>query len=264
MPQIEQLTDKAALQAFFEQRRALNAYALRDLDEPHWSRTEWFAFRNADRIEEVALLYHGIQPSILIALTNNSIAGMLALLDELRDSLPGKVYAHLSPGLRPSLETRFNFEDHGPHRVMKLVEPGKVLEADSRGVEQLGKRDLDEMQALDDASYPGHWFSATMLDNGPYVGLRDEAGELLSIAGVHVFSERYAVAALGNIVTRPELSGRGYGKRVTAGLCQALLPGVKTIALNVQAENAAANKMYAGLGFEAIADYGEYMLVSSG
>jgi ribosomal protein S18 acetylase RimI-like enzyme len=147
---------------------------------------------------------------------------------------------------------------------MELVEPGKLLDADSLGVDRLGKRDLDEMQALYDASYPGHWFSAAMLDNGPYVGLRDEAGELLSIAGVHVYSESYAVAALGNIVTHPELRGRGFGKRATAGLCQALLPGVKTIALNVQAENDAANKLYAGLGFQAIADYGEYMLVSSG
>lgn len=257
---LEPIDNKAALQAFFERRRALNAYALGDLDEPHWGRTEWFALKDGDDIEEVALLYHGMRPPILIALANNSTEGMAQLLGFLREQLPARVYAHLGPSLRRVLETRFAFEEHGPHQVMELVEPDNVRMADSQGVERLGKADLGKMRTLYDASYPGHWFNEAMLDNGPYLGLRDERGRLASAAGVHVYSERYKVAALGNIVTRPDLRGRGYGKRVTAALCQELLTRVETIGLNVHTGNQAAIGVYEGLGFRGIAEYAEFML----
>lgn len=259
---VEQSSDKAALQAFLERRRALNAYALGDLDEPHWSRAEWFALTDRGEIQEIVLLYHGLQPPVLLALTNHSSENMAALLTELRPKLPKTVYAHLSPGLRPALAARYAFEEHGPHQIMELVEPEKAQTADGFGAERLGQADLDEMQVLYDASYPGHWFSAAMLDNGPYFGLRDGDRRLASVAGVHVFSKRYGVAALGNIVTRPELRGRGYGKRVTAALCQALFGRVETIGLNVHAENAAAIKLYADLGFKKVADYGEVSLTA--
>jgi ribosomal protein S18 acetylase RimI-like enzyme len=81
---------------------------------------------------------------------------------------------------------------------------------------------------------------------------------LVSVAGVHVVSLHYRVAALGNITTRPALRGRGYARRVTAHLCQSLAQRVDHIGLNVKADNAAALACYRRLGFQTIGQYEEF------
>jgi hypothetical protein len=48
--------------------------------------------------------------------------------------------------------------------------------------------DLPAIETLYRQSYPGNWFDARMLDTKQYFGVRDEAGALTCIAGVHVFS----------------------------------------------------------------------------
>ena len=90
------------------------------------------------------------------------------------------------------------------------------------------------------------------------VGIRRE-GTLVCIAGVHVHSSIYRVAALGNIATDPALRGQGLAQRATAQLCRALLTTVDTIGLNVKADNTAAIACYRKLGFEVAAEYEEAM-----
>jgi len=82
----------------------------------------------------------------------------------------------------------------------------------------------------------------------------------VAAAGVHVYSASRGVAALGNIATHPDRRGRGLGRAVTARLCASLLATVRHIGLNVHAENAAAIACYRGLGFEAVARYGEFVV----
>ncbi|MEZ4655288.1 MAG: N-acetyltransferase [Candidatus Eisenbacteria bacterium] len=83
---------------------------------------------------------------------------------------------------------------------------------------------------------------------------------LVCVAGVHVFSPTYRVAALGNIATHPSFRRRGYGARVTAELCRHLATRVETIGLNVHADNAAAIACYRKLGFKEIARFEEVTL----
>ena len=65
-------------------------------------------------------------------------------------------------------------------------------------------------------------------ESGPVV-------DLACIAGVHVYSPRWSVAALGNVATAPELRGQGLARGACAALCRLLLDeGIETIALNVQ------------------------------
>jgi ribosomal protein S18 acetylase RimI-like enzyme len=98
-----------------------------------------------------------------------------------------------------------------------------------------------------------------MLDTGQYLGARID-GRLCAVAGVHVFSEAYGVAALGNITTRPEHRGKGLAGLVTGVLCRRLRQRVDWIGLNVDAENVAAIACYRKLGFARVADYGEFMV----
>ena len=117
------------------------------------------------------------------------------------------------------------------------------------------------MLGLYKEGYPGNWFNARMLQTKQYFGLRIE-NRLVSIAGIHVYSEKYKVAALGNIVTHPDYRGNGFGKAVTAGLCQSLSEHVDNIGLNVKADNAAAIALYEKLGFEIVGTYYELMVLS--
>ena len=82
-----------------------------------------------------------------------------------------------------------------------------------------------------------------MLESGYYYGHR-EAGELVSVAGIHVFSEQFDVAAIGNIVTHADFRSRGHSRRCTAALLRGLFGKVSLAALNVHTENEAAQTVY--------------------
>ena len=110
------------------------------------------------------------------------------------------------------------------------------------------------------AAYPETWFTPRMLATGRYVGIRHD-GRLACVAGVHVHSPAWGVAALGNVATLPELRGRGLARAACAALCLLLLEdGIETIALNVRADNAAAIAAYSLLGFEVATSYWEASL----
>ncbi|MEO3778968.1 GNAT family N-acetyltransferase [Micromonospora sp. B11E3] len=100
---------------------------------------------------------------------------------------------------------------------------------------------------------------ARMLDTGRYVGVR-EAGELVAVAGVHVFSPTWRVAALGNVTTHPRARGRGLAAAAVAALCARLRGEVDHVTLNVRADNAAAVRLYERLGFTRVADFTECAL----
>jgi predicted GNAT family acetyltransferase len=145
------------------------------------------------------------------------------------------------------------------HDKMALVDATKLDIVDTAGVVQLTAEDHEEISALYAASYPGNWFDMRMLETGHYYGLRD-GGELLSIAGIHVYSPRYRIAALGNITTHPKARGRGYAARVTAKLCRELLHTVDHIGLGVKSDNIGAIACYTRLGFTQVGQYNEYAL----
>ncbi|MHC4596471.1 MAG: GNAT family N-acetyltransferase [Planctomycetota bacterium] len=96
-----------------------------------------------------------------------------------------------------------------------------------------------------------------MLETKRYFGIR-QSGELISAAGVHVYSHRYQVATLGNIATHPKYRGKGYGTTVVAKVCKSLLCEIDHIGLNVKADNTSAIRCYERLGFQVIDSYGEF------
>lgn len=258
--QVRQLKDKTVLEEFLKRKKALNAYPLGDLDEPHWSQTEYFAIFEGQEIRELALLYHGMSPPILLAIQNDAGDWMQTLLQELLPQLPKNVYAHLSAGLLDILEPRYQAEDHGPHLIMQLTSDKAIFSTEVASVEILSDGDFEALETLYQAAYPRHWFYRSMLENGPYVGIRDQSGAMISAGGTHVYSPQYGVAALGNIVTHPDFRGKGLGKSVSAKLCQLLIKEVDTVGLNVHAENKSALTLYQALQFKAIADYSEITL----
>ena len=257
---VVELRDRDTLGRFFRRRAGVHAYELGDLDDFFWPHTRWLARQVDGELQEVVLLYDEPDPPVLIALADD-VGAMSALLGDVADELPSAVYAHLSPDLVAALAPRL-VPAHEPaaHRKLTLVDRDAVEAHDRTEAEALDAGDLPEVTSFYERAYPGTWFQPRMLETGRYVGIRRN-GELVCVAGVHVWSPAYGVAALGNVATTPEARGQGLGTGACARLCRILLEdGIDVISLNVRADNAAAIRSYEKLGFEHAADYVEVLL----
>lgn len=252
------LHDKSAIEAFLRRSPFLHLYALGDLDDRFWPATTWYGRIEAGEIRAVALVYSGLSLPTLLALGDEEMPHLEELVRSILPLLPRRCYTHLSPGLAKILQQHYRLEPHGEHDKMALVRFDRLPFTEIPGVVRLGTADLDAVLELYARSYPGNWFEPQMLQTGVYFGMRGPAG-LVSIAGVHVWSPTYRVAALGNVATRPEQRGQGYAQAVTGTLCTHLLRTADTIGLNVKADNAAAIACYRALGFEPCACYEEYL-----
>ena len=249
--------DRDALAALLRRDPVLHAYQLGDLDDFFWPYTSWFR-----RGDQVALLYHGVTPPVLLAFAApDDLPEMAALLADLAPMLPTRVYAHLSPGLLEVLGRGYAVEPGGgPHHRMALTDPARLATVTPVG-DVLDRADLPALRALYAAAYPGNWFDPRMLDTGQYVGIR-HGGDLVAVAGVHVYSPAYRVAALGNVTTHPRVRGQGHAAAAVAALCARLRPHVDHVTLNVKADNIAAVRLYERLGFTRVADFGEHLLTA--
>jgi len=272
------LLDKGRIEAHLREDPGLHVYGLADLDDRFWPKTEWHGVEAGQGLAAAAFIYHAPAGPTLLALGPErrapALRGLLAGLD-----LPDRFYAHLSPGLRGALEGRFRLASRGLHLKMNLRDAGALAGADVSRAFPLGPGDRDELMRFYADSYPGNWFDPWMLETGRYFAVREGADDrglsrgsaaseaggaaIAAAAGVHAFSPAYKVAAVGNVATRPSHRGRGLGSCVTAAVCRSLLESVELIGLNVQADNAAAIRVYERLGFRRAAVYEEYEAVST-
>jgi len=252
------LHDETAIESFLRKNTELHIYAIGDLDDFFWPYTTWYALPVDNGFEAIALLYTGQDLPTLLALSEQPGA-MTGLVESIMHLLPQRFYAHLSAGLERLFQETHSLDPHGTHHKMALRQRRRVDDLRCDDVVRLGNSDLDDLYRLYRDSYPGNWFEPRMLQTNQYFGLR-RRGQLVSAAGVHVYSETYRVAALGNIATHPSHRHRGYGRLVTARLCQSLLEKVEHIGLNVKVDNKAAISCYQEMGFEVIARYGEFMI----
>jgi ribosomal protein S18 acetylase RimI-like enzyme len=253
---IARLKDKTRIEAFLRRSPALHIYSLGDLDDFFWPQTTWYGWLKDGDVQDILLLYAGPGLPTVVAIAEQP-GTLRERMREALPLLPREFYAHLSPGVEDVFREAYRLTSHGPHHKMALRDPARVAAVDGSAAVPLQQKDLDELTRLYDQSYPGNWFHPRMLETGQYFGLRVQ-GQLVSAAGVHVFSPQYRVAALGNVVTQPAHRNRGYGKLVTARLCQSLRKEVEHLGLNVKADNEAALACYKKLGFEIVAPYGEF------
>ena len=252
------LTDKSTIETMLRTNVYLHLYSLGDLDEFFWPRTTWYSGAGASQRDPVVLVYHGPQLPTVLALSDDAGA-MRDLVRSLRGDLPGRFYAHFTAGVAAALERSHRLKSHGEQLKMALTNPERVSRYPLEGVESLGPADHEEVLDFYRRCYPGNWFDPRMLETGQYRGIR-QLGRLASVAGIHVYSRTYRVAALGNIATTPTHRHRGLARKVTAAVCRGLLPQIDHIGLNVKADNAPALASYTALGFEPVAGYEELLV----
>jgi len=254
------LHDKSRIEAFLRKNVYLHIYSIGDLDDFFWPDTAWYGWEQGSEIQAVALLYTASDNPTLLALSERQDV-MWELVRSIFHILPERFEAHLSPRVAEAVKKHCKINSYAKHYKMGLKNTIQLRDIDCSQVVLLTEKDLDDMLSLYEEGYQGNWFDARMLQTKQYFGLRQN-NRLLSVAGVHVYSEKYKVAALGNIVTHPDYRGKGFGKAVTAGLCRSLAGRVDNIGLNVKADNIPAITLYQKLGFEIVGTYYELKILS--
>jgi RimJ/RimL family protein N-acetyltransferase len=260
---VVEVVERAPLERFLRRAAPAHLYALADLDLPFWPDTRWYATRNGDgEIDALCLVFEKLAPPIVYAVAPPHDAGTLALVSELLPRLPDRFFANLPLGGCTALARTHAVEPHGEHLKLWLPDAAKLGVPTLPGVAPLGPGDADELarfyaeRAYRDDERGGRFFAPYMLELFPWLGLR-ERGELVCVAGLHVFSRAQGVAALGNVATVPERRGRGLARSLCAQLARDLLEIVPLVGLNVAASNEAALRCYRGLGFREALRYEE-------
>ena len=252
--------DRAALERFLRRDTGSHLYALADLDDLFWPETSWFAAAEAGDCTAVALLLGKLSEPILYAVCPPDDGPTRALLEFVRPRLPGRFFVNLGLGLEDVFASDHDFADEGEHVKYVLADTAGLDAVDTSATRMLEPDEHDELRAFyrEDAytadESDSRFLEPYMIERWPCVTIR-EGGRIVCAAGVHVLSERYGVAALGNVATHPKHRGRGLAGAATARLCRELAPRVSDIGLNVHAANASGIRCYERLGFRAVRRY---------
>jgi ribosomal protein S18 acetylase RimI-like enzyme len=258
---IKEIRERPQILAFLCRDPFLHIYAIGDLDEFFWPFTRWFGWEVEGELQALFLLYTG-DPSAptLLALEERNPAAARSLLRQVTRVVQTPLQIHFSVHLQ-DLITSF-LEITEPVPIVKMGAAAGDVKGGPTGLPSpvhLGPTDEPEILEFYEAAYPDNWFDPRMLATGYYLGVRVE-GRLASVAGIHVYSPQYRVAALGNIATHPEYRGRGFAGHLTSQLSRRLSRTVDYIGLNVREDNPTARRCYQRLGFR---DRARFAVVSA-
>lgn len=244
---VEKITDREELRDFLMRDKLANAYLLGNLDPSVFHFCDWYcARRDGGEIGSILTVYQGL--SLPVVFMVGAKPNFQDFLTEVKDDLPERFHFHVLENHIDTVRHVFDTKDTvRMHRMGLEREDYKPLD-DTSEVERLGHRDTAAIMELY-AHWPDNFFEPSQLETGLYFGVREDDGTLLSIAGIHVVSEEYDVAVIGNLVTHPKARGRGLATVCTGRLLDELFDRVSLIALNVQEDNEPAIKMYSNLGF---------------
>jgi len=158
--------------------------------------------------------------------------------------LQGPGYIICDPAQRPLWASRGQATEGHSEAHMVVRAESLVRRAPHPAVRPAAFAEVDAFYRANDA---GAWNPA-QFETGPYV-VAEADGAIVAAAGSHFAYP--GLAQVGNVLTTPGQRGRGWAKACTAAVCEALVAqGHETLSLFVATENAAAMRVYAGLGFE--------------
>jgi len=248
------LHDKSTILNFLNENPGLQIYSIGDLDDFFWPKTIWYALKEGESIRAIALLYVGMDTPTLLSFYEGDSEFSHQLIKRIKHLLPLKFNAHLSPGLTEIFRRQNIIEYYGLNYKMLLKKA--AIDPNDKNIRALKVEDLPVITKFYTISYPQNWFDSRMLETKKYYGYFVD-NKLVGVSGIHVYSEEYNVAALGNIATHPDYRGQQIGFKLTSALCYDLQKYVDFIGLNVKSDNEKAIKIYKKIGFEIIGKYDE-------
>ncbi len=245
---VEELTDRNELREFLMRDRLANAYLLGNLDPAYFQFCNWYGARDDEgELTNLMLVYLGL--SLPVVFTSGNGEGLEEFLEASRDIVPRRFHFHVLEEQMPALQSVYPTK--GAQAMLRMgLTPEQFEPIDyDEPIERLGHRDTAAIMELYE-HYPDNFFEAYQLETGLYFGIRDE-DRLVSMGGVHVLSEEYDIAVIGNLVTHSNYRGQGLATAVTARLIEELFDRVSLLALNVGRDNAPAVRLYGNFGFQS-------------
>lgn len=248
--------DPSAVLAIFDAHRPIHTYGIVDVVQ-FWDTSRWWV-RDGAAVGLVGL--PGVPDPVVYAVSAVHGGETLSLLADLVPQLPDRFDITGPVGLTERLEATHHATRSAPYVKMHLLR-ADMLPASDPQARVLEPDDLDAVHTFAAASdMPLRFFREDLLGTGRQFGIFGD-GELIALAGVHVIDVDQGIAAIGDVVTRPEHRGRGLAGRVTAALCHRLHAEVAIVGLNVGRDNTPARKLYERLGFLPLMEYEEAELI---
>jgi GNAT superfamily N-acetyltransferase len=258
---IVQTKDKEMLFNLFKKNIFLYNYHIGDLDDFFFPDCKWFGIRENEELKDVILLFTGLSmPTLLIF---GSLKFIPTLINGIINSLPTKFYCHYQKEFEKCFQKEYEIDSLGTHLKMKFGKP--LYSKNNLEIEncvQLGEEDGEDLLDFYHIAYPHGYFESYMLRTGKYYGIKIE-NKIQSVAGVHVYSEYYSIAVLGNIATLPSTRGKGFATKCIIRLMESFESSVQ-IGLNVRKDNHAAVNLYEKLGFLTHTPYEEGLFEKKG
>jgi len=245
-------TDKAQLRAFLGRDRLFAAYAICDLEEREFPRTQWGIATAGEEPVAVAMEYSGLTPQPLFVMGRND--GIEAVL---RDIVrPRAAYVAARAESLPAVESVYRV-DPGPPMVRMWVDRARFRPYPS-DVRRLLPVEIGELNRLYQLGFAS-WLSSSAIAEGVYYGIR-AGGKLVAAAGTHVISPTARLAVVGNVFTHVDHRGRGYATAVTGAVTAELLRSCDHVVLNVRADNPPALQAYRRLGYAEYVRFEERLI----
>jgi ribosomal protein S18 acetylase RimI-like enzyme len=240
------LADKSEILAFLETDRIYAGYAIGDLEPGLFERCDWFGVGEVapgpGGLRALVLCYHDFSPPVLFVMGDP--AAVAALVREA--PLPGRVYVNCREEHLAAIEASYTLERMVP--MWRMAVTADSFRPVAAACVALDAGDAEEVAGLLKEG-GGEAFSPAQMTQGVYRGTRIE-GRLVAVAGTHLVSPSYGIAAVGNVFTSPDWRGRGLATATTSEVAAALLDkGIPDVILNVSQANTAAIRVYQTLGF---------------
>ena len=242
------LTERDAIRAYLNQDRRLTAYALGDLDDAFWPKSEFWGARVGGELRALVLLFRGLDPAVLTAFGDPD--GVRAVFEAM--TLPPEIY-YLFPPEMETLADAYYERPNASQEWRMVLNPGDFKPPALDGVTRLQPEHADALGVLfKHAAEPGEEvvaFSPWQIGHGVFYGVWQN-DRLVATAGTHVWSVSEQVATIGNVFTMPNQRSHGYATRCTAAVVRdSLAAGIDNVVLNVRYGNDAALHVYEKLGF---------------
>ena len=249
---IAHLTDDAQILPALERDRYWAAYLLCDTEPPYRINARFIGAMNGGQAIAVVLLYR--LPAFTVLSTCGDAEGVAAIIAR-APNLPPAPFLMVRRADLPALERRYRIAE--PVLMLRMVAEADdlpPLSPVSGNVTPLTPNDAPAIEVLCGAETH---FTPAMLQHGVFYGAWHH-GSLVAVAGTHAIGRHHGVGVIGNVFTHPAHRGRGLATATTSAVVAELArSGIRTIALNVRADNAPAIAVYRRLGFTVYQDFYE-------
>jgi ribosomal protein S18 acetylase RimI-like enzyme len=244
IPTAVRIIDKERILACLETDRLYAAYAIGDLEPELFAECAWAGAESGGRLRALGLVFRGLDPPAFFML--GEPPGLRAILGSALH--PPRAYLTYRARHLPVVEEFYAWEQP-PDAMWRMVLREKRFRAPAGDCVRLRAGHAAQVRNLV-ARGGVSGFAAAQIDRGIFYGIfRDE--RLAAVAGTHLVSPAYGIAAVGNVATDPEERGRGLGTAVVSAVLAELdRLGMRDIVLNVRQDNPPAIRLYEKLGFE--------------